>query len=121
MGLKSRFSDRQITRSPDHPIFLLITLPPPRSTLFPYTALFRSFRCPAVPMPGSLGNSGNHGVEVSVFRSPDHPIAGSTDLFADFNYQLTKLTNYQICDCSGFPMPRCPDARISWQFRQPWG
>src|SRR5438067_6134094 len=46
----------RVPRHQDGPVFLLLMLrPPPRSTLFPYTTLFRSRRIPVSELPLSRG------------------------------------------------------------------
>src|SRR3712207_7105245 len=42
-------------------LFFLMIRRPPRSTLFPYTTLFRSPRCPLFPRPGGVLVRPDHG------------------------------------------------------------
>src|SRR3712207_7079217 len=44
---------------------------PPRSTLFPYTTLFRSRAQPALRLPGDLAHLGRHALEPGQLLRPD--------------------------------------------------
>src|SRR3712207_7648527 len=49
-------------------VFFLMIRRPPRSTLFPYTTLFRSGR---TELPGRVGSGPRPGLDTSVRRQPD--------------------------------------------------
>src|SRR2546429_9060909 len=58
--------------------FFLMIRRPPRSTLFPYTTLFRSADCPA--LDGKFGNSQNHGGRgQNVLYHDGHVVFKTTD------------------------------------------
>src|SRR5687767_15639212 len=58
--------------------FFLLIRRPPRSTLFPYTTLFRSVRRPASwRSPSSRGRSARRGAQPAAPAAPEGPLSGA--------------------------------------------
>src|SRR5207247_5943687 len=71
------------------PYFFFIFLPrPPRSTLFPYTTLFRSFRCPQLGLP----------ISEKVFESYLRRI-GQSELVMSLRWQLGRRSHHTFLSC----------------------
>src|SRR2546422_8116708 len=56
---------------------------PPRSTLFPYTTLFRSFQVPLAEYPATQGSRTQRALHALVFHPEDGLVAGMLERTSD--------------------------------------
>src|SRR5207249_10487201 len=78
------------------PFFFLMIRPPPRSTLFPYTTLFRSH---GESGTGELHGEGQTDVPLTDDRDTGNPLL---DAFADVHF-ASLLAIVSITACASFP------------------
>src|SRR5207237_3927390 len=81
-------------------IFFFLMIPrPPRSTLFPYTTLFRSLKLDAVA--GNLMHQGGPQVRALIQRSEEHTSELQSHLNLVCRLLLEKKNKYSICVLTG--------------------